>query len=271
MMTENKNAAAYTTAMLSTRLKEFKDRPVPLLRSMWPVLERLIMREHEMAPVWEELAEKRVTGIPLWILIEQCILAAVEGESGEHNTIRAEYRELQTLNEEISAMSIRLALLIDERDALLNRSGHFHVERMLRLTDVIDAAGNDNYLYRTRIKPELENLGQYDLKYWPDMAALLHALGEEKTEITFRYDASEAIAFARPSLRTDFFRNIFDRIREISDGSAYGLRPDFRLSDASLSTLCNVLLDLLPDEMTDAAYLKGVRQRLRKQGYSAAW
>jgi len=31
------------------------------------------------------------------------------------------------------------------------------------------------------------------------MPALLHVLGEKRPEITFRYDASEAIALARPS------------------------------------------------------------------------
>lgn len=103
------------------------------------------------------------------------------------------------------------------------------------------------------------------------MSALLHALGEERTEITFRYTSSEAIAFARPSLLTDFLRDLFDRICDICDGSVYGLRPGFRLSDASLGTICNVMLDLPGDEVIDAEYVKSARQRLRKQGLSAAW
>lgn len=272
MMSENQSDAVEgITAVLKKKLSEWRQEADPIFPGAWPVFERLIARQVEMTPVWEELADKGVSGTRLWLLTEQCILAAVEGESGEHAQMRAEYRELQALNEAISAMSIRLAQLIDERAALLNRSGHFYVERMLRLREFIDAAGFHNGHYRSRIQPELDKLNEFDRKYWPEMPALLYALGEEKTEISFRYDASKAIVLARPSLRTDFLRNIFDRIREISDGSAYGLRPDFRLSDASLATLCNVVLDLPPDEMTDAAYLKGARQRLRKQGYSAAW
>lgn len=271
MLKKNHGAPALAKELLKMKLRELREAEHPVLRSTWPVIERLIARQHEMAPVWEELAKKDVTGTRLWVLTEQCIMAAVEGESGEHEAIRADHRELQMLNDEISWMSIKLAQFLDARDALLNRSGHFHVERMLRLTDFINVAGKGNYLYCTRIKPELENLSHYDLKYWPEMSALLHALGEERTEITFRYTSSEAIAFARPSLLTDFLRDLFDRICDISDGSVYGLRPGFRLSDASLGTICNVMLDLPGDEVIDAEYVKSARQRLRKQGLSAAW
>lgn len=271
MLKKNHGAPALAKEMLKMKLRELREAEHPLLRSTWPVIERLIARQHEMAPVWEELAKKDVTGTRLWVLTEQCIMAAVEGESGEHEAIRADHRELQMLNDEISWMSIKLAQFLDARDALLNRSGHFHVERMLRLTDFINVAGKGNYLYCSRIKPELEKLSHYDLKYWPEMSALLHALGEERTEITFRYTSSEAIAFARPSLLTDFLRDLFDRFCDISDGSVYGLRPGFRLSDASLGTICNVMLDLPGDEVIDAEYVKSARQRLRKQGLSAAW
>lgn len=271
MMSENQSdAVERITAVLKKKLSEWRQGPDPVLHGALPVFERLITRKGEMAPVWDELAGRRVTGNQLWLLTEQFILAAVEGESGEHAQIRAGYRELQALNEDISETSFRLAQLLERREQILS-SGHFHVERMLRLREVIDAAGFHNGHYRSRLMPELDKLNEFGRKYWPDMPGMLHALGEEKTDIRFHHDASEAIALGRPSLRTDFLRNLFDRISELSNGSVYGLRPGFRLSDASLATICNVVLDLPPEKMADAAYLKGARQRLRRQGYSAAW
>jgi hypothetical protein len=271
-MSETKNdAAGLATIMLQKKLSEWRDGAEPVLRSTWPIFERLIARRLELAPVWQELWAKGVNGIPLWNLTEQCVFASMSGVKGEHGQLRADYRELQALNIDIADAYTKLARLTERRDELLNRSGHLHVEHMFRLTDMIDAAGRENHLYLSYIRPELQKLDRYDLKYWPDVPALLRTAGEERPKVTFHDDASRAIALAKPSLRTDFLRDLFDRINELKRISIYGLRRDFRLSDESLAILCNVLCDLPEESEIDGTYIKQARQRLRKQGFAAAW
>ncbi|WP_313052628.1 hypothetical protein [Pantoea piersonii] len=271
MSEKKKDPAGLATEMLEKKLAEWRDGAEPVWRSAWPVFERLIARRVELTPVWNELWDKKVTGITLWNLTEQCIFASITSEKGEHAQLWADYRELQALNKDIADAYIELARLTERRDELLNRSGHFHVEHMFRLTDIIDAAGSENYLYRSYIRPELQKLDQYGLKYWPDVPALLRAAGEERPDVEFRDEASKTIALGRPSQRTDFLRELFDRIHDLKSLIIYGLQRDFRLSDESLATLCNVLCDLQEDAEVDGPYIKQARQRLRSQGYKAAW
>lgn len=271
-MSKKKNdPAALATIILQKKLSEWRDGAEPVWPSTWPIFERLIARQLELTPVWQELWAKDVNGIPLWNLTEQCIFASMSGEKGEHSQLRTDYRELQALNTDIADGYNKLARLVERRDELLNRSGHLHVEHTFRLTDMIDAAGRENHLYLSYICPELRKLDRYDLKYWPDVPALLRAAGEERPEVTFHDDASRAIALAKPSLRTDFLRDLFDRIHALKSISIYGLRRDFRLSDESLAILCNVLCDLQEKSEINGPYIKQARQRLRKQGYGAAW
>jgi len=62
------------------------------------------------------------------------------------------------------------------RSDILNRSGSFTTDRLIRLTDYLDEAGHKNGLYRSYIQPRLNELNSFDLKYWPKMADLLQVL-----------------------------------------------------------------------------------------------
>ncbi|WP_235430925.1 hypothetical protein [Serratia marcescens] len=167
-------------------------------------------------------------------------------------------------------MSIRLAEML-ERRAELCENGHFGCDRMLKLTEFIDDAGEGNGHYPFYLKPELQRLNRFDLKYWPDIAGIIRSLGMEEVENTFADEATEAIINAhRPSM-TDFFRKLFDNINEQKTGDDYSLPRTFKLSDAALATICNITRDLPPDELIDAAYVKRTRHRLKEQGFSAAW
>ncbi|MCF1650648.1 hypothetical protein LXF94_00205, partial [Klebsiella pneumoniae] len=117
----------------------------------------------------------------------------------------------------------------------------------------------------------LEELNGFDLKYWPDIADLLQVLGGEDTEVQILDEATATIVSARRASLTDFFKDFFGRLHNISDGSRYGLKKDFRLSDSAIATLSNILCDRLPDEMMDEGYVKRVRQRLREQGVTLVW
>ncbi|WP_337263630.1 MULTISPECIES: hypothetical protein [unclassified Serratia (in: enterobacteria)] len=271
-MTDTKNDAATRALLLLTeKLNHWRTGPDAAWNSTWPVFERLIVRHSEMKAVYVELEEKKVTDLRLWVLLEQCVFAGGFGTADRHAALRADHRELQVLCEDISVMSIQLAQLIRRRSEILNNSGCFNVDRMLRLTDYIDEAGYENGLYRTYIQPKLDELNGFDLRYWPDIADLLQTLGEEPAEVECRDEATAAIVGARRASHTDFFRQFFSRLCEVSDGSYRGLPLRFRLSDGAMATLSNIICDRPPDEMIDEVYVKRLRQRLRDQGFSAVW
>ncbi|EAO1992890.1 hypothetical protein E0G79_24465 [Salmonella enterica] len=271
-MTDGTNeVAAQALQILKEKLHAWRDGPDSAWRSTWPVFERLIDRHDEMKPVYTELQEKNVTGCQLWNFLEQSIFAGAFATADNHAVLRADYNELQSLNEDISYTALQLEAMLRRRSDILNRSGSFSVDRLLRLTDFLDEAGRENGLYRSYIQPRLDELNGFDLKYWPDIADLLQVLGGESTEVQILDDATGTILSARRASLTDFFTDFFNRLHNLSDDSWYGLRKGFRLSDSSIAILSNILCDRLPDEMIDEGYVKHVRQRFRGQGVTAVW
>ncbi|EOU9718184.1 hypothetical protein ACOI70_002060 [Salmonella enterica] len=102
-------------------------------------------------------------------------------------------------------MSMRPADM-PERRAELYGNSHFQRDRIRKLIEFIDDAGEEN---GHCLKPELQRLNRFDLKYWSDRSP-----GMEETEVTFADAATGAIINThRPSL-TDFIRELFDRISE---------------------------------------------------------
>ncbi|CAI1207238.1 hypothetical protein [Serratia proteamaculans] len=264
-------AAAIALALLEEKLHNWQKTVPPSWPSTWPVFNRLIERHDEMALVYREIASSNLSRQQFWILIEQIIHAGSFGTDKRFAQLRADHQELTALNDTISAMSIQLAEMLERRSALLDKSGHFACERMLKLTEFIDDAGEGNGHYLSYLKPELQRLNSFDLRYWPDIAGIIRSLGMEEVEVTFRDEAAEAIINARRPSQTDFFRELFDNISMQKTGDHYGLPRTFKLSDAALATICNITRDLLPDDLVDTTYVKRTRHRLKEQGYSAVW
>lgn len=271
MIDDTNKVATQALQILKETLRDWRDGPDTAWRSTWPVFERLITRHDEMKPVYSELQEKNVTGRQLWIFLEQCIFAGAFATADKHAALRADYTELQTLSKDISRTAIQLETMIRRRSDILNRNGSFTIDRLICLTDYLDEAGHDNGLYQRFIQPRLDELRSFDLKYWPEFADLLQVLGSECTEVQILDDATAAIVSARRASLTDFFKELFSRLHDISDDSPYGLKRGSRLSDSAIATLSNILCERLPDEVIDEGYVKRVRQRLREQGIKTVW
>lgn len=271
MIDNKKDVSVQALQILKEKLSDWRDGTEPAWNSTWSVFERLITRHDEMKIVYAELQEKNVSGQRLWVLLEQCIFAGAFATESNHAALRADYRDLQILSEEISGAAIRLEMMLRRRSEILNRSGNFSIDRLVRLTDYIDEAGQENGLYRNYIQPRLDELNDFDLKYWPNIADLLQVLGRESTEVHCQDDATRAIVDARRASLTDFFKEFFSRLHDISDGSLYGLPRGFRLSNSSIATLCNVICDRQPEQIIDEGYIKRLRQRLREQGVTTVW
>lgn len=104
--------------------------------------------------MYREIASTNLSRQQFWILIEQIIHAGSFGTDKRFAQLRADHQELTALNDTISAMSIQLAEMLERRAALCE-NGHFACERMLKLTEFIDDAGEGNGHYLSYLKPEL--------------------------------------------------------------------------------------------------------------------
>lgn len=198
--------------------------------------------------VYREIASSSLSRQQLWVLLEQIIHAGSFGTDARFAKLRADHQELAALNDNISTMSMQLAEMLERRTEL---SGNGH--------------------YQLHLKPELQRLNSFDLKYWPDMAGIIRSLCMEEAEVTFADEATEAIIKARRPSLTDFFRALFDNIGMQKTGNYYALPQTFKLSDAALATICNITRDLPPKDLIDAAYVKRTRHRLKIQDFSAVW
>ena len=259
-------APAIALLLLNEKLSGWQKTVPPSWPSTWAVFNRLIERHDEMASVYREISTCSLTRQQLWVLLEQIIHAG----SFRFAKLRADHQELAALNDNISTMSMQLAEMLERRTEL-SGNGHFHCERMRKLTEFIDDAGEKNGHYQLHLKPELQRLNSFDLKCWPDMAGIIRSLGMEEVEVTFADEATRAIINARRPSRTNFFRELFDNISMQKTGDYYALPRSFKLSDAALATICNITRDLPPDELVDVVYVKRTRHRLKEQGFSAVW
>ncbi|MGQ3660657.1 hypothetical protein [Citrobacter braakii] len=270
MIVDVEETPATALALLKEILHNWQKAVPPSWPSTWPVFNRLVERHDEMVVVYREIASSSLSRQQLWVLLEQIIHAGSFGTNARFAKLRADHQELAALNDNISTMSMQLAEMLERRTEL-SGNGHFHCERMLKLTEFIDDAGEGNCHYQLHLKPEMQRLNSFDLKYWPGIAGIIRSLGMEEVEVTFADEATEAIIKARRPSLTDFFRELFDSINEQKTGDYYALPRSFKLSDAALATICNITRDLPPDDLIDSVYVKRTRHRLKAQGFSAVW
>lgn len=178
---------------------------------------------------------------------------------------RADRAELVAVNSAIEAHARALADLLDRRAELHNTLA-FMSDTYYHVHDVIETAGQGNGHFRSRLQEPLAELrARFDLKYWPELGTMVRALADDaavaQPEATDPITAA-ATASSRAS-RSDFVMALLAGIEDRRGTFPGSLPPGVMPSDATLASLVNVLLDLGPDELIDAAYLKGRRQRAR--------
>lgn len=238
-----------------------------ILPSEVRIIDRLLARRLELVEAYDEICEKlngRSHGVSTMLGIVTNVAAFWNPEKVAD--ARDARDRLVEVNREIAELAMDLAGLLEERSEISNSSGfasntHYHV------VDVIDAASTDNGFYRFHLQEELKPLSaRYDLKYWPTLAEFVRVIGQ---------DANFAGASATDSLtraattgsrgsRADFFKALFALIRENANSNPGYIPRGFKLSDNTLASLANCALDLGPDDLVDAAYVKRLRQRVRE-------
>lgn len=232
------------------------------------IIDRLLDRRLELVEAYAEIHEKlhaRPYGI-------QTMLGIVTNVAAFWNPERvADARDarnrLEEVNREIAELAMDLAGLLEERSEIGNTSG-FASETHYHIVDVIDAASSENYHYRWHLKEELKPLSsRYDLKYWPSLAEIVRVIGQDADFAgTAATDPlTKAATTGSRGSRADFFKALFELIKENDTASHRHIPRGFKLSDSTLASLANCALDLGPNDVVDAAYVKRLRQRLRDE------
>lgn len=234
---------------------------------VWPtavkVMDHLLARHVELVDAYAELHLTLPSPASIAMLLDAVVMTAAIWNPGKIDQARAARAELEKTNHRIAEVAHELAELLRQRSALHNTSAftsstHFHV------VDVIESAAGTNGLYQAYLQePLLALASRYDLKYWPSLASVVEVIAADAE--ASRAQASDrltqaATAGPRRASKADFFKALFVAIKERRSHIPDGYRP----SDATLASLASCALDLQPDALLDAAYVKNVRQRLRE-------
>ena len=243
--------------------------------NIWPsvnrIMEVMLARRGELVDAYEELYSSLSKQPRALRSLLEIVAASPRFWGPERiSEAREARKELTAVNARIAEAAQSLSALLERRAQIQETSG-FSCDTFHHVLDPIKAAAEEdcNHLFEWHVQEPLDALRyQYDNKYWPDLSAVVEAIGvdAEHAEV-YAHDVATASATssARPGL-SDFFRALLAHIEEnlVSEG---GLIPtDFRISDGTLASLINCVLELEVEDMIDAAYVKRFRQGERKRG-----
>jgi hypothetical protein len=239
--------------------------------NIWPsqiaVAERLIERRTEMADVYVELVQSFGNDhTSLYKFFDIILGTTVVWNPNFISINRVSRNRLVEINEEIGRHALHLSELLDERDKIHNSSA-FRDNTFCSICDVIEAASENNNRFKSSLKQPLQELQhRFDGKYWPCLGDVLRAISvdadyaeiEPSNPITAKATSSK-----RPS-KSDFARGLLAAITQITDENDGRTPHNLKFFDNALSSLVNCTFNLGGNELTDAVYIKNLRQRDRK-------
>lgn len=237
-----------------------------ILPSETTACRRLLTRNTELIEAYNELwAKANHREFYLRVFIDGLLGTAAFWNPAKMAEARRMRAKLEDVNQKISGVATELAELLRERTKLHDHSG-FISETHYHVLEVLGEAARNNPRFTSFVQEPLEVLrSQFDLKYWPSISDFVSVLGTDAARATVYAHQSltaAGTASSRPS-RADFFRALFQFIEENRDG--HHLPTEFRLSDATYASLANCALDLGPDDLASAEYVKRLRQRDREE------
>lgn len=175
-------------------------------------------------------------------------------------------KELVTLNEQISTAASELAALLTRRTEVKEYSG-FSCDTQYHVLDVIAEASEHNHLFDWHVKESLDKLHyQYDMKYLPPLSSFIDTIriNADRAEVVASDPATAATTESRRSGLADFLKAFAARIRDNSVRQHGFIPDDFKLSDNTLASLVNCVLNLDADDLINASFIKRFRQRQRQ-------
>ncbi|MCJ2877541.1 hypothetical protein JUM41_25185 [Rhizobium pusense] len=237
-----------------------------ILPSETTVCRRLLMRNTELIEAYDELwAKTNYSEFYLRVFIDGLLGTAAFWNPSKMAEARRMRAKLEDVNQKISGAAMELAELLRERTKLHDHSG-FVSETHYHVLEVLGEAARNNPRFASFVQEPLEALrGQFDLKYWPSLSDFVSVLEVDAARATVNAHHSltaAGTASSRPS-RADFFRALFKFIEENRDDGH--LPTGLKLTDATYASLANCALDLGPDDLAGAEYVKRLRQRDREE------
>ena len=176
-------------------------------------------------------------------------------------------KQLNEVNRQIYSKATELAELLKSRSELINTSG-FTTDTHYHICDVICEASLNNPYFTSYLQDKLKQLqGQFDLRYWPRLDAMLKVIAEDASKaVPVAIDSiTDAATLGEIASLVDYFRALFEGI-ECNRQREYGFLPnDFQLTASTIATLANCALAREPEEMIDGLYVKNLRSRERKR------
>lgn len=180
--------------------------------------------------------------------------------------MRASRNQLIDVNKKISTLAKELANLLEERSTLENQhpftsNTHYHI------ANVIKEASRNNYHFQHFLAEPLEALaGQYDLKYWPYLPAVITEIADDAAtaEIYATDPRTEAATSSNRSSKADFVRAILSMIEELKSTPSLRFPRSFSLSDSAMADIVNACLKLSAEELVDSTYVKNLRHREKR-------
>lgn len=180
---------------------------------------------------------------------------------------REDKKRLEELNAAIAEQADDLSRLLEQRERLNNQSA-VTTDAAYHIIDIFDQANPDGGLYQSFLREPLDGLrGRFDLKYWPKLADVVQAIGEDaaRAEVKPADPLTAAMCESTRSSKADVVRAIQASVADNKHGGMGCLPRSFKLTDEALASLAGVLLDLPADAMVDAKYVKNIGKRSLKQ------
>ncbi|MCG8910286.1 hypothetical protein [Pseudomonas sp. DP-17] len=235
--------------------------------NIWPsanrIIEGMLARRHELTDAYEELyslfGEKPGA---LKAFLEELSYTPVLYSEAKISKARQDRKDLLNINTRIAELSKALAELLAKRQELQDTSD-FRSETLYHILDAIHLAAKQtkHYEFQWHVQEHIESLqGQFDLKYWPALAAVIDAIGADarNAEVSASDSGTEAATQSpRPGL-SDFVRAFMEKLKKNTD-----IPKRTPVSDSTLASLINCALELDAERLLDADYIKSFRQRER--------
>ncbi|SIN67202.1 hypothetical protein SAMN02745824_1703 [Parasphingorhabdus marina DSM 22363] len=267
-METNKHNAAILRCEEVLRLKHQYNSE----RQIWPsensVIEVMLKRRPELVDAYSELCEN-LNDRPeaLELFFDRLFSIAILWRPEQSAKMRDDRKQIDNLNMVIADKAAEVANLIREREALHEKS-EFYSRTHYHICDVIEEAGKDNVLFEHWVKEELEVLThRFGLKYWPHLGQIIDviAMDAREAKATPNDQVTAAATSGTRSSRADFFKALLQSLKEAQEYSSLQLPEKFNLTDDTLASLANCALDIGPDDLFDAPYVKRFRQRERER------
>lgn len=244
-----------------------------IAHGIWPsqnaVIDRMLARRGELAVAYSGLCERLATRPAaikefLRLLTETVVVWSPE-RSIQARDARARLGEVQR---QIAVQAQALAVLLDKREVFHNSTG-FYSDTQSHVLGLIETASAENGFFQSHVKDKLQALrGQFDMKYWPELGAIMRVIARDaaQAEVVATDPMTAASTSRIRASRADFFRALFEAIEQNRGDEWYEFPAEFSLSDSALAFFASVVLDLGPDDLVEATYVKNLRQRERAAG-----